>query len=213
MIYDQNGEMVGNITSSSSVNDEGDIVISYDGKNVRKINIKATNPIGEGTIELKHIKTITENKDEIRNASELKTTVSAKYNTDVIQDAESTIKLENTITESKLEINRDTLSTVIANNVEIKAVLLSNNEKYDLYTNPQISIQLPDEVENITINNIDILYENELSLSNYEVNGKTINITLTGSQKQYKEEVEKNSIKAFILKCKIQILEEVLENK
>ena len=32
-------------------------------------------------------------------------------------------------------------------------------------------------------------------------------------KKQYEEELEKNSIKAFILKCKIQILEEVLENK
>lgn len=36
---------------------------------------------------------------------------------------------------------------------------------------------------------------------------------LEGLEKQYKEALEKNSTKAFILKCQIEILEELLEGK
>ncbi len=189
-IYNQNGETLGTITNASEVDLEGNITISYEGKNVTEIYIRTTTPVKEGILKLNHTKTIQEAKDIAKNATELKNKVTTQYNTDKgKQEKEVSMKLEDTVTESKLEVNREDLSTVISNNVEMKVVLMSSNEKYDLYTNPQIAIQLPEQVENITINSIDFIYENELSIKNYRVEGKTIYITLEGSQTQYHEDV------------------------
>ena len=41
------------------------------------------------------------------------------------------------LTKAKFEINRKELSAIASNeNVEIKATLITNGEKYDLYKNP-----------------------------------------------------------------------------
>lgn len=187
-VYDQNGTLIGTITAETEANEDGNIVLSYDGLNVTQITIKTNNPIKEGTLRFIHTKTIQEVKDTVsRDASELRNKISTKYDTDVKQEKEIAIKLENTITQADIEINKD-LSTVVSNNVEMKVVLTASDESYDLFKNPQITIELPEQVENITINSIDLLYENELSITNYEVNGRIINIFLTGEQTQYHED-------------------------
>ena len=53
----------------------------------------------------------------------------------------------------------------------------------------QKSFMLPEQVENITINGVELLYEDELKIKNYTLNGKTISIALEGQQTQYKETV------------------------
>ncbi len=187
-IYDQDGNTLGTITSTSETDLQGNINISYEGKNVTQITIKATNPVREGRLELTHTKTIQDSKDIAKDASELKNKVTSQYNTDSgKQEKEVSMKLENTVTKAKLEINREDLSTVVSNNVEMKAILISNNEQYDLFTNPQIAIQLPEQVENISINSVDLLYDNELTIKNYEVKGKTIYVYMEGAQTQYHE--------------------------
>lgn len=188
IIYDQDGEEVEIITDSTPMDQEGNIIINYGEKEVKKISIQTTAPIEEGTLEFIHIKTIKASGDIVKDASELKNKVKAYYNENVNEKStETSIKLENTTTKATLGINKESLSTVVGNNVEIKAVLVSNNEKYDLYKNPKIAIELPEQVENININSMDLLYENELSIKNYEVDGRTINIYLEGEQTQYKE--------------------------
>ncbi len=189
-IYDQEGAVLGTITSKSETDSQGNVVISYEGKNVSQIRVRATNPVKEGTLELEHTKTIQNAQEITKNENELKTKITAQYNTDQgKQEKEISMKLEDTVTESKIELNREDLSTVIANNVEMKVILLSNNEKYDLYTNPQIAIQLPEQVENIAINSIDFVYENELSIKDYKIEGKTLYIDMEGTQTQYHEDV------------------------
>ena len=54
--------------------------------------------------------------------------------------------------------------------------------------NPKITLELPEQIENITIENINVLYEDELKIKNYTVDGRIINIELEGEQTQYKEE-------------------------
>ena len=188
-IYDQNGEIVGSVNSATTTNQEGNILINYGGKEVTAISIQTTTPVAEGILELHHVKTIKNNADLVRNASELKNNVTVGYNGIDTQSKEIAIKLENTTTKATLEINKENLSTVVTNNVEIKAVLVSNHEKYDLYKKPQIMLQLPEQVENITVNSIDLLYENELKIKDYTVNGRNITVNLEGEQTQYKEEV------------------------
>lgn len=189
-IYNQNGELLETITNATSSDDQGNIIINYEGKEVKGIKIQTSAPIKEGILEFNHIKTIRDSRDIVKEANELKNKITV---TNPAKDTETTMKLENTTTKATLEMDKESLSTVISNNVELKAVLVSNNEKYDLYKNPVITIELPEQVENITINSIDLLYENELKIKNYTVEGRTLKIYFEGEQTQYKEEVVEGS--------------------
>ena len=184
-IYNQNKEVIKTINHDTETNEEGNIVISYEGKNVTKIELQATKPIQEGTLTMHHTKTILgkANTVNLEQATELKNTITAGQKT-----VETAVKLEESETKANLEVSKESLSTVIGNNVEIKAILTSNNEKYDLYKNPEIAIQLPEQVENIQINSMDLLYENELKIKDYKVEDQTIKVTLEGEQTNYKEE-------------------------
>ena len=94
--------------------------------------------------------------------------------------------LNETTTEAKLEINRNSLSTVVANDIEMKFILKTDEESRDLYRNPTFTIELPEQVENIQINRIDLLYEDELKIANYSVDGRYITIQMEGEQTAYK---------------------------
>lgn len=183
-IYNQDKNIVDTITSETPVDAEGNIVIDYEEKNVTSIYVQATAPVKEGTLTFKHTKTICANgnSEMVKTASEIRNTIMANE-----KKVEATMPLENSTTKATLEVNKESLSTVVSNHVEIKAVLTSNDEKYELHKNPEIQIQLPEQVENIEINSMDILYENELKIRDYFVNGRTIYIALEGEQTQYKE--------------------------
>lgn len=187
-ISDKDGKVLAILNSNSNVDENGNIVIDYTGKEPSKIKILTTTPISEGNLEFIHTKTIkSENIKNVENAVELVSNAVIDYSTGVTSNSEAKIKLEDAKTEISLNVDKDTLSTVIANDVEIRAILKSNNEKYNLYENPKITFELPEAVENIEINSIDLLYETEMSILNCTTNGRTITVELSGKQTNYKE--------------------------
>ena len=74
-------------------------------------------------------------------------------------------------------------------NVEIKVVLNSNNEKYELYKNAFIKITLPEEFEKIEVTSIKLLDEEELYIKpgTARLQGNVISMELAGEQTAYKE--------------------------
>lgn len=197
----ENGEIVATVDNSTSMDEEGNIVIDYTGKEPKELQIKTTTPISEGSIEFNHVKIIkSSNRVVIKEASEINSNIEysynmyedekeemSKYSKGIQKEISTKITLNNTKTEAKLEINKDNLSTVIENNVEIKAILKTNSEQNDLYKNPTIQIELPEEIEKIDINSINLLYEDELKIKDYNINGKILTINLSGEQTQYKQ--------------------------
>lgn len=204
-IYDPNNEVVGVINSETPEDQDGNLIINYEEKNIKEITIQVSSPVEEGILEFNHVKTIKTDSTVIKEANELKNKIVASYNSNqkITKEAEMTIKLENTVTKATLEVDKESLSTVVANNVEMKAVLVSNNEKYDLYQNPKVTIELPEQVENITINSVKLLYENELKIKDYAVDGRTIKVNLEGQQTQYKEEVVEGT--TIVINATVQI--------
>lgn len=187
-IRNQNGELIGTINNETKADENGNIVVSYNENEVTSIEITTSTPIAEGNLEFTHTKTIRNQEQEIvRNAQELVTRVNYNYKTEIEKTAESKIKLEESKTEVTLETNKDSLSTVVTNNVEIRATLKGNNEQYNLFKNPVIRFELPEEVENITVNSLDLIYETELKIRNYEIQGRTVTVYLEGEQTGYKE--------------------------
>lgn len=185
VISNQDNEVIDTITNETPVDEEGNIIINYEGKNVKELNLQTTAPVAEGILQFNHIKMIQSKEDaeKVKVASELRNTILANE-----KKTETAIQLQDATTEATIEVNKESLSTVVSNNVEIKAVLTSNSEKYNLYNNPEIAIELPEQVENVQINSVDLLYENELKVKDYTVNGRTLYVSIEGEQTQYKEE-------------------------
>ena len=198
-IINQDGQRIARVDSSTTPDENGNIVFEYSNVEARNIEIRTSTPIKEGTIDFNNEKTIKQNDvNLLRNVNKIQTTAIAEYNLNVTNgvryslgiqtQATSEITLNETKTSARLEVNKDTLSTVVENNIEMKAILSTNSEEFNLYENPTININLPEEVEEIRINSVDLVYENELAIQNYTVNGRVLTITLAGKQTQYKEQ-------------------------
>lgn len=186
-IFNQNNEQVGQINNSNEVDNDGNIVIYYD-KEVTNIRFETSKPIVEGTLNIRNYKKLCpEVNSNVEALKQIGYISKVGYNGQELGQVENNIELKETTTQSKFEINKDTLSTVVDNSVEIRATLLTNDEKYDLYQNPVFTFELPEQVQNIEITNVELLYEEELQVANYNVDGNKIIVTLKGKQNNYKD--------------------------
>ncbi len=186
-IFNQNEVLLETVDNNSEVNEKNNIVIDYTGKEPSSILIKTTVPISEGDIDLTHTKTIKgTNKEIVKQATELKSVISYQYGTSDIDKIEANVVLEESSSDAEIEVDKSSLSTVVDNNVEIKAILKANNEKQNLYTEPGIILELPEEVEEVQIKNINLIYDEELKIKEYKVEGRYIIVYLEGTQTNYK---------------------------
>lgn len=189
-IKNQDGEILSTITSSSKANENGEIIVDYTGKEPSQLKITMTTPISEGTLNLKHEKVIKAEEQEqeiVKQATNILTTSTLQYNEAEIKLFQSNVNLSESTSQVKLETDKETMSTVVESDIEIRATLMTNSDKYNLYKNPVLVFELPTQIETITINSIDMLYETELAISNYRVEGNKIIVELTGEQTAYKE--------------------------
>ena len=187
VIYDQNNQEIGRITSSTEIDTNRNIVISYTGE-VTSIRFETSKPIVEGTLNVKNYKELSPDAStDVVGLTQVGYISKVGYNGQDLGQVENNITLQETITQSKFDINKDTLSTVVGNSVEMRATLLSNNEKYDLYQNPVFTFELPEQVQSAEITSVELLYEEELKVASYNVEGRNIVVRLEGKQTNYKE--------------------------
>ena len=107
-----------------------------------------------------------------------------------LPEVKDEIKFANTITQVNLLMNKSQLSTIYENdNVEFKIDLINNLETSDIYKNPSFELVFPVFVKEVKLNNIYTLYQNGLSIKDYQVvneNGRNkIIINLEGVQNGY----------------------------
>lgn len=187
-ILNQKGEVITTITNSTAMDNNGNIVVEYGDSDVTALEIQTSIPVKEGDLKFAHTKTIKPEKASVlEKITELNSKVVSNYGTDTNLSNDIKIAVQNSTTEAVLEVNRETLSTVVDNDIEIRATLKSNNEKYNLYENPRLTFELPETVENIEVKGIDLVYESEMKIKNYTVNGRNIVVELEGKQTQYKD--------------------------
>lgn len=190
-IEDQNGRNIAKVTTGTEINAEGKIEIKYE-SGVKEITIKTSKPENTGIIEIEHTKAIEGEeytKEEIQGLNKIKEEVVLVNNKATYKNE---IELKETTTNAKMEVSKKSITTVTENKgIEIKATLVTNKEKYDLYKNPTIKVELPKEVENVKVNSINLLYEEELKIKNAQLTEnegkKAIEVTLEGEQTKYIE--------------------------
>ena len=182
------------INKDTTADENGDIVAKYD-KTVGEIEITTTKPVKEGSLEIRHEKVIIGDEntvDQIKEITGIKTRnviIGLMENQEISNvQCELTKGLQETCTKAELTTNKANLSTMTANNEIILGVkLLTYGTQYDLYKNPTIKIQLPAEVKNVNLVNVEKLYADEFTVkkSIYNEENKTIEIELEGEQTSY----------------------------
>ena len=203
ILKDENDVVLTELTKDSQVDENGNIIIEFPNDARTKLKIETTKPLSLGTLGINVEKALKGNtgysKQDLQSFSYLEETIKANENTKLMQMA-----LLDTNLETKLEIAKETLSTMEENkDVEIKATLISNKNSNKLFSNPSIKITLPEQVQNITITEANLLYEDELTILNYSSNGREIIVNLQGEQTKYKQEAIEGA--TVVLKANISL--------
>lgn len=187
------GITITTINKNAEADENGNIIVSYP-ENVKTIIINIKSPEKIGKLEIESTKTIKSvNKTTIKEANNINSKISVSYisnnKENVLEGTESNIELKETVTTADLQINRTELSAMTQNNnVEFRITLNSKDESSDLFKNPVLKIELPEKIEDIQVNSIDLLYEDELKIKSAVLNNKTIEIALEGEQTKYKDQ-------------------------
>lgn len=106
--------------------------------------------------------------------------INSKENIGIIYLKEPTTKVD-------LSINNTNLSTLTENQIIITATLRTDNVQYRLFKDPVIEIELPDGIQKITTDNIQLLYaQDTLKIKKATIyDNKKIIIEFEGKQKDY----------------------------
>lgn len=188
-ILDVNTEnKISEINKDTETDENGNIEIKTN--DVDAIKINTSEPQKVGALDIKVTKIIKEEQEnKIRQMQEISYAIVGKN----INKTETKIKLNETQTDATLEINKDTLNTMQENEIEAKVILKENSEANDLYKNPTIEIELPEQVEQAEITNINKMYADNFNISKYDIeekNGrKIIRVKLVGEDTKYVENI------------------------
>lgn len=189
-ILDTAGNEVAKINNETPASEDGNIVVAIPNQ-LNKLVYEISKPIAEGNIVINEVKAISNasiDKATLASIDKVvsKTDMSAKYayveNLVEIGSAETNVKLEDTTTKANLVIDKDNLSTLANNEVELRVELNNANAKSDVYGNSVFEIELPEYVQNLQVVNASVLYGEGLDITNVEVNGRIIKLTVDGKQ-------------------------------
>lgn len=180
-INNEDGSLIGTINKDN---------LSID-VNASKISIELSKPITEGDISLKVDKAIKGElpftKNQMQDFNKLSTKIA------VNKETISEIALEEPTSKASIEISNKNLSTVVKNeDVIITATLETNDISDALYENPELSIELPEEVKNIDLKDAKLLFEDELVQNEFKVEGNKIYLSLNGLQTKYATQATSN---------------------
>ena len=199
-IEDEDGNVIANITSQTEVDENGKIIVKFN-QGITKIRIATSKPQKEGYLSLIHQKRILKteySREEVKEMTKIKdsviTTYKKKDNKTNTSNSATTINLKETESKAKLEVEPVTLSTSQEKqDLEIRAVLETNNENRDLYKKPVLKVKLPKQITSASYT-VDLLNGNGLKLGELgkevQNNQLVIIIPLEGEQKAYPGEAE-----------------------
>lgn len=156
-----------------------------------KLTFETSKPQVEGTISLKLNKAIKGELNYTRDQIESFTKLTSRVQINQVVDKE--ITLEEPTSKATLDISNTNLSTVVKNEDVIMTATLERNDITDnLYKNPELYIQLPEEVKEINIKDAQLLYDDELVSKSSTIEGNTIKLELDGTQSKYSSQSTSN---------------------
>lgn len=206
-ILDKDGATLATFNKDAKIDENGNYTYNYVAK-TNEVTVETSKPITEGNLKITHTKSLKGKTDysktQIESFKILKSDVntSANFADTVISTNQNSVEMNliDPSTQVEVSVNKVDLSTVVKNeNVELRTILKTNNITCDLYKNPVVEIVLPSYIETVQIKDINLLFDNELKIGNYETyknsEGNTvIKVTITGEDTKYNtDEVSKGA--------------------
>ena len=193
-IVNVNGEILGNINKNTPIDGNGNYIFELSKENEGVIVLKTTKIQNEGKLIFNIEKAIGVNQEytlsEMRDFNKIKAEV---WTNDKINIEENIINFNEPVTKAEIIVSEGSkmLSSIAENkNVEIRVVLDTSSYEKALYKNPVLEIELPETIEEITLNSEPLIFlEEELKIKETKIisrNGKkVVVISLEGLQTRY----------------------------
>ncbi len=215
-ITDIEGNNIITIDENTEFNADRTIVIDYENE-PEAINIKTSNIQEEGILNLEHTKEIKDSMLDFQNVS-VKSMIQLNGRQDI---QESFCPIKEAKTTVNVNMSNTNWSNQQQNEVTFDINLNANTVKNNMFKNPCLQIEFPNQVEKVILGDSSIMYANGLELQNPTIvtseNGNLVMVVeLTGEQTQYDE----NSLAlitdvkietSVILKKEIESTEETLK--
>ena len=201
------GKELVTFNKDTQADENGNYIYNYE-EETNQIKIQTSKPVNLGKLEIVHEKLLKGktdyNKSQVESFKtlELSAKVQAYAEGSIIveNEAKKEISLIAPTTKIETAVSNPNLSTVVTNeNVELRVILKTNDITCDLYKNPTIEIILPNYIKQINIKDINLLFDDELTIKEYntyvnEVGNVVINVTLQGEQTKYSgDEISKGA--------------------
>ncbi len=186
-ILNEKGEIIATINKETQFDENGIYTVNYENE-PKEINIRTSQVINEGIFNITHTKEI---KGNLPNIQELAVKTSIQIN-----EAENVYEFKNDIKDSitRISTNIDNLnwSNKNQNEVTFNINLEANTIQDNMFKNPYIRIELPNEVEKVILGESHLVYANNLQLQTpyietNENGNQVIVVNLTGTQTEYNE--------------------------
>ena len=174
-IYNQDGVLLYTLVSDL-VNDEEDAIVEVNSLGGCYIVAKGIATNGRINFEItKAIMKCNYEKAAFKNFTQMESVINAEIKYEGIEEAvklesKKTSKLfDESYTKANLVINKPTLTTLQTNeDVEVKIELNNDKENSDLYVNPVFELVFPKYVQEVTVESINLLFNNGLTIGNVE---------------------------------------------
>ena len=192
-----NGENPETLITEVKLSEENqeEITIKYE-ENISKIIIETSKAVKEGYLEISNEKVMkvsnTEGiEQEIHVSSEAILNINASNNNEMakITKTKELTLLEPT-PEISVELDKNEISSQVENTLRITTVLKTIDNSNRLFKNSTINIELPKEITEATLENVSLVYDEELSIKTKEIitnesGNKVLKIELEGEQTKY----------------------------
>ena len=216
-VYNGQEQLLGIVTKDSTTDEKGNYLIEFSVE-TRNVKIQISKPIKSGMLNISVKKEIDSDidvtKQQIDNFKNVEVTSELlqleENNIETsLEEKNVLIPLEETVTKSKISINREKLSTLVKNeDIEMTIELGNDDETSDFYIDPSFEIQLPQEVTNVEIVDAKVLFDEELTIKNVEFIQKNgvpmIKVNLDGVQTKFSNGVVANGTN-IVLKVNIEL--------
>ena len=201
-ILDESQNIVKTINKDSETDENGKIVLTYKNR-VQNLTIQLNNLEKEGVIEVKNTRVIEptaeiidnkiQTKIDIRGINKIETEEEKEEVVKYERKGQSNVQIKSAVSEINTKISNETLVNNTQNDVTLTVTLKTNEARYSLFKNPTISIEMPNEVNKISMGSPELMYDNEVfkivssNVSENTNGNQVINIQLQGEQTSYEQ--------------------------
>ena len=199
-ILDEEGKTVLTINKDTEADENGKIKITYRNRTTT-FYLRINNVEKEGIIEIENSRVILSTAQIDNNVVE--TQVSIKGINTIEENSSDVVKYErNEISNAQIKQAVSTIETTLSNNswvnnttneVVLTETLKTSGPQNSLFKNPIINIEMPSEVEDVTVENAQVMYSNqELAVKSAKIianadGNKVVSVQIDGEQTSYED--------------------------